>query len=295
MPLYSRFKRTHCAETDRSVTVNYAKAGWKTLAVVTIAVSTLPCFAAPKFQLAMIKSGPRVLRTALPGSMACFLGEEKPTDSVADKLQLLSERLNLNQTQQIKIKRILERQYAQTQNITNDSAMSQEDKLNKVQNVNEITNTNVRNLLNDDQKDQYDKMSPDMRARIGKGQGNGQGQGSNGDDPLNLREHKGVGHGRGQGATIDEQVDFLSAKLPLTQEQRVQVRSIFAKQYEQIQAIYKDDTLSREEKDKKAHDIGESSVSKVRSLLNDDQKKSFDQMPEDMFQIIAKGNRRGSE
>jgi hypothetical protein len=296
MPVYSRFKRTNCKDTDRIANVsNNPKSVWTAIAVATIAVSTLPCLAAPKFQLATIGSGRPIVRRTLPGSSSYFLGAEKSTDSVAGKLQLLSERLNLNLTQQTKVKGILEQQYTQTQTITNDASLSREDKLNKVQNVNEVTNTNVRNLLNDDQKDQYDKMSPDMRTHVGKGQGNGQGQGSAGDDPLNLREHRGVGHGKGQGATIDEQVDFLSAKLPLTQEQRPKIKAILAEQYTQIMAIYKNEALSRDEKTRKAHDIGESSVSKVRSLLNDDQKKSFDEMPQDMSEIIAKGNRRGSK
>src|ERR1700756_2670951 len=78
--------------------------------------------------------------------------------------------------------------------------------------------------------------------------------------------------------SIDDQVKILSDQLNLTSDQQTKVKGIMEDQHTQAMTIVQDNSLAREDKIQKIHALRESTISKVRGTLNDDQKQKFDQM-----------------
>jgi hypothetical protein len=81
-----------------------------------------------------------------------------------------------------------------------------------------------------------------------------------------------------QPPSIDEQVAVLTQELNLSSDQQGKVKMILADQRQQAMGVVGDQNLSRADKVEKIHAIRESTISKVRDSLNDDQKKKLDQM-----------------
>ena len=77
---------------------------------------------------------------------------------------------------------------------------------------------------------------------------------------------------------IDAQVKILSDQLTLNTDQQTKAKTILLDQHSQAMNIVADNASSRDEKMQKIHALRESTISKVRSMLNDDQKQKFDQM-----------------
>lgn len=84
--------------------------------------------------------------------------------------------------------------------------------------------------------------------------------------------------------SIDDQVKSLSDQLNLTADQQAKVKSALEEQHTQAMTIVQDNSLAREDKIQKIHGLRETTINKVRTALNDDQKKKFDQMIQEMDQ-----------
>lgn len=78
--------------------------------------------------------------------------------SIDDQVQSLAQQLNLSADQQAKVKTALEDQHTQAMNVVQDSAMSKDDKIQKIHTIREGTINKVRTALNDDQKKKFDVM-----------------------------------------------------------------------------------------------------------------------------------------
>lgn len=78
--------------------------------------------------------------------------------SIDDQVQSLAQQLNLSADQQAKVKTALEDQHTQAMNVVQDSAMSRDDKIQKIHTIREGTISKVRSALNDDQKKKFDVM-----------------------------------------------------------------------------------------------------------------------------------------
>jgi hypothetical protein len=78
--------------------------------------------------------------------------------------------------------------------------------------------------------------------------------------------------------SIDEQVKALTDELNLTGDQPGKVKTILEDQRSQAMTVIGDGGLSRDDKVQKIRGIRETTIAKVRGVLNDDQKKKFDQM-----------------
>ena len=81
-----------------------------------------------------------------------------------------------------------------------------------------------------------------------------------------------------QMSNIDEQVKILSDQLNLSPDQQTKIKSILVDQHQQAMALVQDSSTPREDKMQKIHILRETTISKVRQVLNDDQKTKFDQM-----------------
>jgi len=78
--------------------------------------------------------------------------------SIDDQVQSLAQQLNLSADQQAKVKTALEDQHTQAMNVVQDSAMSRDDKIQKIHTIREGTISKVRSALNDDQKKKFDVL-----------------------------------------------------------------------------------------------------------------------------------------
>ena len=84
--------------------------------------------------------------------------------------------------------------------------------------------------------------------------------------------------------TIDDQVRSLSDQLNLSPDQQAKVKTALEEQHTQAMSIVQDNNMPREDKISKIHGLRETTINKVRTALNDDQKKKFDAMIQEMDQ-----------
>jgi Spy/CpxP family protein refolding chaperone len=82
--------------------------------------------------------------------------------------------------------------------------------------------------------------------------------------------------------SVDDQVKMLSDRLNLTADQQTKIKPILEDQRTQAQALRKDDSLSDDDRRTKMRALRESTNSKIRDVLTDDQKKQFDEMQQQM-------------
>jgi len=78
--------------------------------------------------------------------------------------------------------------------------------------------------------------------------------------------------------SIDDQVQSLSQQLNLSADQQAKVKTALEDQHTQAMNVVQDNAMSRDDKIQKIHTIREGTINKVRTALNDDQKKKFDVM-----------------
>ena len=89
-------------------------------------------------------------------------------------------------------------------------------------------------------------------------------------------------HGDHRGPmNVDDQVKDLTQKLNLSSDQQSKVKTILTDTHKQMESIHQDDSLSREDKGEKSRALHEATSTKIRGVLNDDQKKQFDKMEQE--------------
>src|SRR5215469_5854572 len=86
------------------------------------------------------------------------------------RLQRMTQSLNLTEDQQAKIKPILDNESTQMQSLRSDSSLSQEDRMAKMKQIRENTTSQINPILTPDQQKQY----AEMMSRMGRGRGPGQ-------------------------------------------------------------------------------------------------------------------------
>jgi Spy/CpxP family protein refolding chaperone len=92
-------------------------------------------------------------------------------------------------------------------------------------------------------------------------------------------QYEGSGGRQGNADTrsVDERIEEFSKKLDLSDDQQAQVKSILQSAEAELKEL-RNASLSRREKVSRLREIGEETNSKIRALLNDEQKKKFDEM-----------------
>jgi Spy/CpxP family protein refolding chaperone len=76
----------------------------------------------------------------------------------------------------------------------------------------------------------------------------------------------------------DEELQKLDKALKLTDDQKNQIKPILEDRQQKVQSLRSDTSVSGQDRWGKMRSIREESNSKIRNLLNDDQKKKFDEM-----------------
>ncbi|MBZ5520799.1 MAG: hypothetical protein LAP21_00940 [Acidobacteriia bacterium] len=82
--------------------------------------------------------------------------------------------------------------------------------------------------------------------------------------------------------TVDEQLQGMTEQLGLTAAQQSQIKPILEDTRQQMQALMKDDSLSREDRMGKMRSIREASDEKIKAVLTDEQKKKFEERRKEM-------------
>ena len=82
--------------------------------------------------------------------------------------------------------------------------------------------------------------------------------------------------------SVDDQLKNLTDKLSLTADQQAKIKPILQDTQTQAQAVMKDSSLSQDDRRAKMRSLHESSSAKIRDVLNDDQKKKFDDWQQEM-------------
>lgn len=78
--------------------------------------------------------------------------------------------------------------------------------------------------------------------------------------------------------SIDDQVRMLTQELNLTPEQQGKMRTVLEDQHQQAMTIINDSSIAREDKIQRIRSLRETTITKARSMLNEDQKKKLDAM-----------------
>jgi len=93
--------------------------------------------------------------------------------------------------------------------------------------------------------------------------------------------------------SVDDQVAAMTDELNLTADQQAKIKPLLQDQHDQMQTLMKDTSLSPDDRRAKARSVHQSTVAKVREVLNDDQKKKYDawqaEMREKMRQHMEGG------
>lgn len=92
------------------------------------------------------------------------------------------------------------------------------------------------------------------------------------------QDERSGGVGPGSMPGVEDQLKELTAKLSLTDDQQSKIKSVLEDQQRQMQAEKTDNSLSREDRLSNVRRIRHTASSKIRDLLNDEQKTRFDQM-----------------
>jgi hypothetical protein len=93
------------------------------------------------------------------------------------RLQRMTQQLNLTDSQQQQIKPILENESKQMQALHEDSSLSQQDRMTKMMAIRQDSSSQIKPILNADQQKQYEEMTNRRRGAGGPGQMQSQGQG----------------------------------------------------------------------------------------------------------------------
>lgn len=84
--------------------------------------------------------------------------------------------------------------------------------------------------------------------------------------------------GRHHHMSTDRQLKHLTKQLDLSADQQSQIKPILDSRQQQMQAVWQDQTLSRQDRRQKMMDIQQDTSSKIEAVLNDTQRQKYEAM-----------------
>jgi hypothetical protein len=208
--------------------------------------------------------------------------DDLPT--VETQLKVLTEKLDLADDQQVKIKPILQELHDATQKLVLDENASREERLSKVRPQRYKADKKIREILSDDQKKKLDQY---LRGPHGEMHGNLSGATP---PPAALEQRTATGPGRdvqdehdqrsSQSGVpqVEQQLKVLTEKLDLTGDQQARIKPIIQEMNDATHKVMQDESISREKRLDNARPWLERADKEIREILNDDQKKQLDQL-----------------
>ena len=88
-----------------------------------------------------------------------------------------------------------------------------------------------------------------------------------------------MGHGR---MDPDKQLEHMTRELGLSADQQAQIKPVLVNRQQQMEAVFQNQSLSREDRRAKMMAIRQDSTTKIDAVLNDQQKQKFAAMQEHM-------------
>jgi periplasmic protein CpxP/Spy len=167
--------------------------------------------------------------------------------NVADRLEMMSKRLNLTDEQKTKIQPILQNEAQQMRAIHQNTSLTPDQRKTQVEQVRQSSQDQIKQLL-----------TPEQAAHIGKGPGKG-------NRPPDMSA-------------------WMSKNLNLTDEQKSKIDPIFANQRQQVQAIRQDSSLTQQQKQAKIEELRKSTHEQVMSVLTPEQQAQLKQMHKQRMQ-----------
>lgn len=80
----------------------------------------------------------------------------------------------------------------------------------------------------------------------------------------------------------NRQLEHMTRELGLSADQQGQIKPLLADRQQKMEAVFQDQSLSREDRRAKMQSIRQDSQSKIEAVLNDQQKQKFEAMQERM-------------
>lgn len=97
--------------------------------------------------------------------------------------------------------------------------------------------------------------------------------------------------GRPAARTVEKRLEEFSKKLDLNDDQKAQVKTILESAQAEMKELRQAEG-SRREKGSRLREIGKETNGKIRALLNDEQKKKFDELVEEKKSQMRERRRR---
>jgi hypothetical protein len=83
------------------------------------------------------------------------------------------------------------------------------------------------------------------------------------------------GHGHGGMMNPDRQLEHMTKTLNLSADQQAQIKPILTERQQKMQALFQDQSLSREDRHSKAEAIHQDARTRIEAVLSDQQKQQF--------------------
>ncbi|MCS7337494.1 MAG: Spy/CpxP family protein refolding chaperone [Verrucomicrobiae bacterium] len=179
-----------------------------------------------------------------------------PRASIDQRVQRLTQMLNLTPEQQAKLRAILEEEQKKLQELRTNTAIAPAEQAIKIREIRDGTNEKIREMLTPEQRERFESM-----PRLGLGQG--------------PRPELQFG--------IDQRVRRMSETLNLTPDQQAKVRTILEEERNKMRELRADATLTPEQRRTKMRELAQESNNKIRQILTSEQKEKFDAMPRAQF------------
>jgi hypothetical protein len=95
--------------------------------------------------------------------------------------------------------------------------------------------------------------------------------------------------------TVEDHLTILNEELSLSQDQLAMAKSVLTRQFDLLDSVRKDKSLSQDGRISKTRSIRLASASMLRDLLNEDQKAKFDEMLQDKIETMKQRRERGED
>gem|GEM_PF-2686220 len=124
--------------------------------------------ASPSAALAQTTNQPQPAQPP-PGARRPEPGQQPPGPrfNIDQRVQMYTQRLNLTQEQQTKLRAILENEEKQMQELGTNTAVAPPERMSKMRQIREETNNKIREILTAEQKEKFDAMPRGQLRRPG--------------------------------------------------------------------------------------------------------------------------------
>ena len=106
-------------------------------------------------------------------------------------------------------------------------------------------------------------------------------------EPMQQPQGK-MNHRRGMMQSPDERLQMLTKQLNLTDDEQAKIKPILVDEQKKMEDLRSDSTLSRQDRFQKMRDIREDSSKQIRSNLDENQQKKFDDMQKEQQKRMQK-------